>query len=50
MTQRFDVNNKELNQKKFAEQTQHLLSRKNKAGAKFGQKTIDFTLTPPEHE
>ena len=50
MTQRFDVNNKELNQRKFLDQNQHIISKKNKLGARFASKELDFTCTPPNDE
>jgi hypothetical protein len=50
MTQRFDVNNKEMNRKKFQEQTQHLISKKRKEGAKFASQKCDMTLTPDHDE
>ncbi len=50
MTQRFDVNNKELNQRKFLDQNQHIISKKNKVGARFESREIDFTVTPPDDE
>lgn len=46
MTQRFDVNNKELNKKKFNEQVQHIVTKQRKVGAKFSKTTIEMSLTP----
>jgi hypothetical protein len=50
MTQRFDVNNKEMNRKKFSEQTQHVLSKGKKPGAKFVNKVVDMNVTSSEEE
>ena len=45
MSSRFDPNNRELNRRKFAEQTDRFLSKKPKVGAKFANK-LDLELTP----
>ena len=50
MTQRFDVNNKEMNKKKFSEQTQHILSKGKKQGARFVNKVVDMNVTSSEDE
>ena len=49
MTERFNVNNKELNKKKFENANLHIIKGKllGKAkGAKFIREEISFSLTP----
>ena len=48
MSSRFDPNNRELNKRKFAEQTERFVSKKPKMGAKFTNK-LDLELSPDPH-
>jgi hypothetical protein len=47
MGSRFDVNNSVLNKKKFTDQYAHIMSTSKAKGARFVNKEIKLTLTPP---
>jgi len=50
LTERFNVNNKELNKRRFLESNAHVfkhkLNGKNLKGAKFSNQELDFNLSP----
>jgi len=48
MSARFDVNNKELNKRRFNDQYAHIISASKAAkGARFTKKEVSLSLTPP---
>jgi hypothetical protein len=50
LTNRFDVNNRELNKKRFADQYAHIMSTSKVKGARFVNKEISLSLTPPRED
>jgi len=49
MATRFDVNNRELNKRRFADAYGHIMNGTKAAkGAQFLNKAVIFDLTPPE--
>jgi hypothetical protein len=50
MSTRFDVNNRELNKRKFADQYAHIMSTSKAKGARFVNKELKLSLTPPKEE
>jgi len=47
MSSRFDINNKELNKRRFNEQYSHILNASKARGAKFTKQEVSLSLTPP---
>ena len=47
MSARFDVNNRELNKRRFNDQYSHILNASKARGAKFTKKEVSLSLTPP---
>ena len=47
ISSRFDVNNRELNKRKFNDQYGHILNASKAKGAKFTKKEVSMSLTPP---
>lgn len=47
ISSRFDVNNKELNSRKFNDKYSHILNASKAKGAKFTKQEVSMSLTPP---
>lgn len=47
ISSRFDVNNKELNKRKFNDQYGHIINASRAKGAKFTKNEVSLSLTPP---
>lgn len=50
MGSRFDVNNRELNKKRFADQFSHIIQTSKAKGARFVNKELQLSLTPPKED